>query len=61
MVATQERIAGVVLDHLRTVIGATELCSSPYSHFYLEKAFPDFIFLENDSVGSIVGGKDPDG
>ena len=22
---------------------------------------PDFIFLENDSVGSIVGEKDPDG
>jgi hypothetical protein len=44
MVATQESTSAAVLEHLCTVINAVEVCSRPYSHFYLEKAFPDHVF-----------------
>lgn len=44
MLATQESISAAVLDHLCSQIESTELCTWPYSHFYLEKAFPDPVF-----------------
>lgn len=44
MLATTGTISAAVLDHLCRVIDAVELCSWPYSHFYLEKAFPDDVF-----------------
>lgn len=62
MSATQEGISAAVLDHLLAVIGATEVCSSPYSHFYLEKAFPDFVFqqmLENLPPAGAYGADNP--
>lgn len=46
MIETQESIAGIVLDHLVAVINETEVHSTPYSHFYLEKAFPDSIYKD---------------
>jgi hypothetical protein len=46
MVQTHQSIADIVLDHLVAVIGATEVAESPYSHFYLEQAFPDFVFKQ---------------
>jgi hypothetical protein len=62
MVETQESIAGIVLDHLVAVINATEVQSSPYSHFYLENAFPDSIYrdlLENLPEHAAYGGDNP--
>src|SRR6187402_1519956 len=44
MLAAQESISTAVLDHLCSEIESTELCTWPYSHFYLEKAFPDDVF-----------------
>jgi hypothetical protein len=44
MLATQESISTAVLEHLCSQIESTELCTWPYSHFYLEKAFPAAIF-----------------
>ena len=46
MITAQESIAGLVLDHMVAEIAATELCSTPYSHFYLEKAFPESVFQQ---------------
>jgi hypothetical protein len=34
----------MVLEHLCNGINTVEVCSWPYSHFYLDKAFPDHVF-----------------
>ena len=44
MLAAKEITGSAVLEHLCKVITATELCTWPYCHFYLEKAFPDHVF-----------------
>ncbi|MGZ5020779.1 MAG: hypothetical protein ACXWAV_10145 [Chthoniobacterales bacterium] len=62
MTATQENITAQVLDHLLGVIGATEVCSTPYSHFYLEHAFPDSIYqqmIEYLPAASAYGADNP--
>ena len=46
MIATQESTSTAVLEHLCSVINAVEVSSWPYSHFYLEKVFPDHIFKQ---------------
>lgn len=46
MTETQEGITGMVLDHLLAVIEATAVCPIPYSHFYLENAFPESIYKQ---------------
>ena len=46
MIATQESTSTAVLEHLCSVINAVELSTWPYSHFYLEKAFPDHVFKQ---------------
>jgi phosphate transport system ATP-binding protein len=55
MTMTQENITEIVLDHLLAEIAATEVCSSPYSHFYLETAFPKSIY-ENVAFGPRING-----
>ena len=58
----QESVAEQVLDHLVAAIEATELCSEPYSHFYLEQAFPDSVFrqmLELLPAHAAFGGDNP--
>ena len=62
MTTTQENITGIVLDHLLAEIAATEVCSSPYSHFYLETAFPESIYqriLENLPAAGAYGADNP--
>jgi len=62
MTPTQESVSELVLAHLLREIGATEVCSTPYSHFYLENAFPNFIFrqmLELLPAASTYGGDNP--
>src|SRR6476646_4011423 len=44
MLATKESPSDIVLEHLCRTIEGVELCSWPYSHFYLENAFPDEVF-----------------
>jgi len=44
MLATQQTTSAVVLDHLCAAISSVEVCSRPYCHFYLDKAFPDEVF-----------------
>lgn len=46
MTTAQETIAETVLDHLVKEIEATQLCTTPYSHFYLEQAFPESVFQQ---------------
>lgn len=46
MATIQESVGAAVLDHLCTAINEVEVSSWPYSHFYLEKAFPDDVFKE---------------
>lgn len=58
----QESIADRVLDHLVAAIDATALCTEPYSHFYLEQAFPDSVFrqmLELLPAHASFGGDNP--
>jgi hypothetical protein len=62
MIATQESLSEVVLEHLCKVINEVELSSWPYSHFYLEKAFPDEVFkemLRKLPAASAYGGDNP--
>jgi hypothetical protein len=62
MTMTQENITEIVLDHLLAEIAATEVCSSPYSHFYLETAFPKSIYeriLENLPAANAYGADNP--
>jgi hypothetical protein len=42
--STSTSISAVVLNHLCAAISSTEVFSSPYSHLYLDRAFPDHIF-----------------
>ncbi|MFL6515088.1 MAG: hypothetical protein ACJ8M1_08715 [Chthoniobacterales bacterium] len=48
MLAPQESsstsVTPVVLDHLCAAIDSTQVFSSPYSHLYLDRAFPDWVF-----------------
>jgi len=44
VISVQENTRTIVLDHLCAAIAETELCTSPYAHFYLEQAFPDAVF-----------------
>ena len=44
MLATKESTSATVLEHVCRTIEGAELCSWPYSHFYLENAFPDTVF-----------------
>jgi hypothetical protein len=58
----QESIADRVLDHLVAAIEATELCTEPYSHFYLDQAFPEPVFrqmLELLPAHAAFGGDNP--
>ncbi len=62
MTTTQAGVAGQVLDHLMGAIEATELCREPYSHFYLDQAFPDEVFrrmLELLPAHEAFGGDNP--
>lgn len=62
MTTMQESVAERVVDHLVDEIAATELCSDPYSHFYLERAFPNSVFqqmLELLPAHAAFGGDNP--
>ncbi|MEO5720197.1 MAG: hypothetical protein ABIR71_01850 [Chthoniobacterales bacterium] len=62
MTTMQESVAARVLEHMIAEIEATELCSEPYSHFYLEQAFPEPVFqqmLELLPAPAAFGGDNP--
>ncbi len=62
MTTMQESVAERVVDHLVSEIASTELCSEPYSHFYLERAFADSVFqqmLELLPAHAAFGGDNP--
>jgi len=62
MATTQESIGAAVLAHLCATINAVEVSSWPYSHFYLEKAFPAEVFkqmLRLMPAASAYGGDNP--
>lgn len=41
-----EKTKDVVLEHLCGAIEQSELCSAPYAHFYLERAFADSVYQD---------------
>jgi hypothetical protein len=62
MSVLQESLSTRVLDHLVAEIGATPLVEEPYSHFYLDHAFPDDVFaqmLQYMPPHSAYGGDNP--
>ncbi|MEP6809413.1 MAG: hypothetical protein ABI992_04160 [Chthoniobacterales bacterium] len=62
MTTMQESVAEQVIDHLVSAIESTPLCSEPYSHFYLDQAFPDAVFrqmLELLPAPAAFGGDNP--
>ena len=46
MVETQENVSAIVLKHLLHEVAATGVSPTPYSHFYLEKAFPESVYAQ---------------
>src|SRR3712207_6113040 len=62
MTTLQERLSTEVLEHLLAAIGATPVHDTPYSHLYLERAFPDAVYrqmLDYLPPVSAYGGDNP--
>lgn len=62
MTTLQANVSTEVLEHLLAEIASTPLHEEPYSHFYLDRAFPDAIYqqmLEYLPPASAYGGDNP--
>ncbi|HEX8678984.1 MAG TPA: hypothetical protein VF683_03430 [Chthoniobacterales bacterium] len=62
MTSLQTSLSAEVLDHLLAEIAATAVHDEPYSHFYLERAFPESVYqqmLDYLPPASAYGGDNP--
>lgn len=46
MIALRENLTEAVLEHLCSAVDRAELCSWPYAHIYIERAFPEAVFKQ---------------